>query len=164
MSVSTSTRSSHSEPDRSRLREVFREFELRDPLRRLEEALGEGEEAAPLERPSEEIAVTAREVPLAELGSLDGELVAIAAERPRPAGEEEGQEALDVGLPTGRLRLAAYAGGDEVLVGEAETARGAGARAGRPARSSRTTGSRSPPATTRSSRRRSSTTRWSPPT
>jgi len=34
------------EPDRSRLREVFREFELRDPLRRLEEALGE-EAAAP---------------------------------------------------------------------------------------------------------------------
>ena len=33
-------------PDRSRLREVFREFELRDPLRRLEEALGE-EDAAP---------------------------------------------------------------------------------------------------------------------
>ena len=29
------------EPDRSRLREMFREFELRDPLRRLEEALGE---------------------------------------------------------------------------------------------------------------------------
>src|ERR671916_300503 len=33
-------------PDRSRLREVFREFELRDPLRRLEELLG-AEEAAP---------------------------------------------------------------------------------------------------------------------
>ncbi len=29
------------EPDRSQLRETFREFELRDPLRRLEEALGE---------------------------------------------------------------------------------------------------------------------------
>src|SRR3712207_8617605 len=28
-------------PDRSKLREVFREFELRDPLRRLEEVLGE---------------------------------------------------------------------------------------------------------------------------
>ena len=39
------------EPDRSRLREFFREFELRDPLRRLEEALGEGEEAARSERP-----------------------------------------------------------------------------------------------------------------
>ncbi len=34
------------EPDRSRLREVFREYELRDPLRRLEEALGEAELAA----------------------------------------------------------------------------------------------------------------------
>ena len=31
------------EPDRSRLREVFRHYELRDPLRRLEEALGEVE-------------------------------------------------------------------------------------------------------------------------
>ena len=29
------------EPDRSRVREVFREYELRDPLRRLEEALGD---------------------------------------------------------------------------------------------------------------------------
>ena len=35
------------EPDRSRLREVFRRHELRDPLRRLEEALGGGEMAAP---------------------------------------------------------------------------------------------------------------------
>ncbi len=35
------------EPDRSRLREVFREYELRDPLRRLEEALGEGQQAVP---------------------------------------------------------------------------------------------------------------------
>src|SRR5215218_863906 len=38
------------EPDRSRLRETFREFELRAPLERLEEALGEGEVAAPAER------------------------------------------------------------------------------------------------------------------
>src|SRR5262245_31334786 len=35
------------DPDRSRLREVFREHELRDPLRRLEEALGEAELATP---------------------------------------------------------------------------------------------------------------------
>jgi DNA polymerase I len=34
------------EPDRSRLREVFREYELRDPLRRIEEALGDAELAA----------------------------------------------------------------------------------------------------------------------
>ena len=36
------------EPDRSRVREVFREYELRDPLRRLEEALGEAELAVPV--------------------------------------------------------------------------------------------------------------------
>src|SRR5205807_2952096 len=35
------------EADRSRLREVFRRWELRDPLRRLEEALGGAEAAAP---------------------------------------------------------------------------------------------------------------------
>ncbi|HUB35888.1 MAG TPA: DNA polymerase I [Solirubrobacteraceae bacterium] len=40
------------EPDRSRLREFFRRYELRDPLRRLEEALGEGEAAAPAARPA----------------------------------------------------------------------------------------------------------------
>jgi DNA polymerase I len=34
------------EPDRSRLREVFRRHELRDPLRRLEEALGESDLAS----------------------------------------------------------------------------------------------------------------------
>jgi DNA polymerase I len=34
-------------PDRSRLREVFREYELRDPLRRMEEALGEAEQTVP---------------------------------------------------------------------------------------------------------------------
>jgi DNA polymerase I len=69
------------EPDRSRLRETFREFELRAPLERLEEALGE-DDAAPAERVDEVVEVAAREVPLAEIGSLDGELVAIAALRP----------------------------------------------------------------------------------
>ena len=46
--VRSSTRMTEAarEPDRSRLREVFREYELRDPLRRLEEALGEAEPAA----------------------------------------------------------------------------------------------------------------------
>src|SRR3954447_11018961 len=38
------------EPDRGRLRDVFREFELRDPLRRLEEAFGE-DAAAPAPPP-----------------------------------------------------------------------------------------------------------------
>jgi DNA polymerase I len=109
------------EPDRSRLRETFREFELRAPLERLEEALGEGEAAAPAERAEEVVHTKAREVPLTELGALDGSLVAIAAERPRPAGEQEGQETLDIGgPPLGPMKVAAY-GGKEVLVAEAET-------------------------------------------
>src|SRR5271167_2160129 len=45
------------EPDRSRVREVFREYELRDPLRRLEEALGDPEIAAPA--PVAEVRLTA---------------------------------------------------------------------------------------------------------
>jgi DNA polymerase I len=46
------------EPDRSRLREVFRRWELRDPLRRLEEALGEAEIAKTTT--SDEIALSGR--------------------------------------------------------------------------------------------------------
>ncbi|HWX87757.1 MAG TPA: DNA polymerase I [Solirubrobacteraceae bacterium] len=46
------------EPDRSRLREVFRKYELRDPLRRLEEALGEAELARAAS--SEEVTLTGR--------------------------------------------------------------------------------------------------------
>ena len=42
-STSTSRAEAAREPDRSRVREVFREYELRDPLRRLEEALGDAE-------------------------------------------------------------------------------------------------------------------------
>ena len=75
------------EPDRSRLREVFREFELRAPLERLEEALDE-DEAVPVERRDEVVSVRAREVPVAELGALEGELVAVAALRPGEALDE----------------------------------------------------------------------------
>jgi DNA polymerase-1 len=113
------------EPDRSRLREVFREFELRDPLQRLEEALGEGEDALPQTAPAEQLAATARQVAAADLASLDGELAALAAERraapeEAPAGGE--QAALPMSGDTSEpIEFAAYAGGDEVLVGEAET-------------------------------------------
>jgi 5'-3' exonuclease, C-terminal SAM fold len=75
------------EPDRSALRTTFREFELRAPLERLEEALGE-DDAAPAERVAELIEAEAREVPLAELAALDSELVAIAALRPGESPDE----------------------------------------------------------------------------
>jgi DNA polymerase-1 len=102
------------EPDRSRLREFFREFELRDPLRRLDEALGGDGAAAPAEQPAEEIAVHARQVAPAGLAALEGELATLAAERPAPP---EGE--LELGDQP--LRFAAWAGGKEVLSGEAET-------------------------------------------
>jgi DNA polymerase-1 len=102
------------EPDRSRLRETFREYELRDPLRRLEEALGDEEAAAPRPEASSEVTATLRTARPADLGGLEGELPTLAAQRPEP---EEGQ------LPgmgdEGPLRFAAFAGGDHVLAGDA---------------------------------------------
>src|SRR4051794_22661475 len=108
-----------SPPDRSRLREVFREFELREPLRRIEEALAEeGEAEVPRSRSEITVAARAVEVPASELERLDGELAALAAERPGAPEEEIEGEA--VPAHTQPLKFAAYAGG-EVLTGEAET-------------------------------------------
>ena len=83
------------EPDRSRVREVFREYELRDPLRRLEEALGDPEVAAPA--PAAEVRLSARvragtPADIARLGAPDSEiaLVVRAAETPEGALFAEG--------------------------------------------------------------------------
>ncbi len=113
------------EPDRSRLREVFREFELRDPLRRLEEAFGDETAAAPHARPPVELEVKAIEAPVADLATLAGPHATLVAELPAadggaPDGANGGPEAQAGGAAAG-LRFAAYAGGDHVLVGEAET-------------------------------------------
>ena len=56
-------------PDRSKLRDTFRKFELREPLRRLEEALGSADAAAPA--PEAEQALTAR-VRSANVGCPEG--------------------------------------------------------------------------------------------
>jgi DNA polymerase-1 len=104
------------EPDRARLREVFREFELRDPLRRLEEALGEGDAAAPLPTATQELSLKLRVGAPAELTKLAGEHAVLWAERPKPPEDQ---------LPgleeAGALTFGAYGGGTEVLAGEAET-------------------------------------------
>jgi DNA polymerase-1 len=78
------------EPDRSRVREVFREYELRDPLRRLEEALGDPEVAAPA--PAAEVKLSGRvrsgtPADIARLGAGDSEvaLVVRAVETPEGA-------------------------------------------------------------------------------
>jgi len=168
------------DPDRSGLREAFRRFELREPLRRIEEALGEEEVASAPSTSGVEIAVTAETVPAAELAALEGVLATLAAERAgvaeAPSGDApvgangsastdapsdepvevpdevlldpevladedpelllaaaneglEGEQDAPAGLGSpaampaepGLLRFAAHAGGDRVLVGEAES-------------------------------------------
>jgi DNA polymerase-1 len=99
------------EPDRSRVREMFRRYELRDPLRRLEEALGDPEVAAP--RGAATVALTARvrEGRTADIASLpaDAELcVAVHASEP-PEG------ALFVEGPPWRFAVALDG---DVLVGD----------------------------------------------
>jgi DNA polymerase-1 len=102
-------------PDRANLRAVFRDWELRDPLRRLEEAL----EAAKVEAIPRPEAVDARTMPVkanaspADVARLQGEelyLVAVAPEAP------EGEL-----IPTStRWRFGAYAGGGHALAGEVD--------------------------------------------
>ena len=100
------------ERDRSKLRAIFREFELRDPLRRLEEALDAAESAA-IPRPEAESArtVAVRKGSAADLARLTGAELAIVATAPEtPEGELLPRE-------TG-WRFGAYAGGPQALAGE----------------------------------------------
>jgi DNA polymerase I len=78
------------EPDRARLREVFRTYELRDPLRRLEEALGDSEAAAPAPVPERMLGARVRAgapAAIAKLQPLDGELWIAASEVQAADGE-----------------------------------------------------------------------------
>jgi DNA polymerase I len=98
-------------PDRSGLREVFRHWELRDPLRRLEEALALAEaEAIPRPETDTARAVPVREARPAEVGHLPGDELALVATAPEVAEGELIPRAPD-------WRFGAYAGGDEALAG-----------------------------------------------
>jgi DNA polymerase-1 len=111
------------EPDRSRLRETFREFELRDPLRRLEEALGEGDAAAPAPVAETRLTARVRAATLPELGGDDE--IALAVREPEVPEDQLFSEERP-------WRWAGFDGGAEVLVGEAagpaEVAEAAGDR------------------------------------
>jgi DNA polymerase-1 len=100
------------EPDRTNLRTVFREWELRDPLRRLEEALEAAElEAIPRPEALDTRTVTTRQGTPADIARLKGdELVLVATPPEVPEGELLPREP--------RWRFAAYTGGPYVLVGE----------------------------------------------
>jgi len=98
------------EPDRSRLRETFREFELRDPLRRLEEALGEGDAAAPAPVAETRLTAGVRAATLPDLGGDDE--IALAVRQPEVPEDQLFSEERP-------WRWAGFDGGAEVLVGDA---------------------------------------------
>ena len=81
------------EPDRSRVREVFREYELRDPLRRLEEALGDPDVAAPAMPAEVRLSARVRAGTPGDLARLgagghgDHELALVVRETETPEGE-----------------------------------------------------------------------------
>jgi DNA polymerase I len=113
------------EPNRSRLREVFREYELRDPLRRLEEALEGSELLAPA--PTAEVGagvrlaarVRASPASLADIAGLKGEELWVAL---RAAAPPEGALFAE-GAPWRFAVAGAPATGEEpfeVLAGDCE--------------------------------------------
>jgi DNA polymerase-1 len=69
-------------PDRSKLRDTFREFELREPLRRLEEALGSADAAAPAPAADRALAARVRNGALGDVARLPETEVAIAVRAP----------------------------------------------------------------------------------
>jgi DNA polymerase I len=114
-------------PDRSRLREIFRDFELRDPLRRLEEALEDLEGEAEVPRPEADaaLALPVERGTVAGVGDLPGGELALAAEAPVvPEGELLAE--------TEGWRFGAWAGQGAALAGEvtdpADLVAAAGAR------------------------------------
>ncbi|HZE06729.1 MAG TPA: DNA polymerase I [Solirubrobacteraceae bacterium] len=69
-------------PDRSKLRDTFRRFELREPLRRLEEALGSADAAAPAPEAERALTARVRTVKVEDLKRLPEREVAIAVRAP----------------------------------------------------------------------------------
>jgi DNA polymerase-1 len=106
-----------SPPDRSKLRDTFREFELREPLRRLEEALGSADAAAPA--PERETAISARVREVTDLGDLQKRLPAteVAVAVRAPETPEGALFAADAAWHFG-VRVN---GGAEVLAGDAQS-------------------------------------------
>src|SRR5579862_7516322 len=103
-------------PDRSKLRETFRQFELREPLRRLEEALGSADAAAPAPAAEEALSARVRQGELGDLGRLLGSRpVSVAVRAP-----EVPEDALFATQSSYRFGLHEQ-GSNQVLVGEAPT-------------------------------------------
>jgi DNA polymerase-1 len=99
-------------PDRGNLRTVFRDWELRDPLRRLEEAL-EAAELDSIPRPEDVETITVTTTPGSpqDVERLPGDELALIVAAPEvPEGELIPRET--------KWRFAAYAGGNRALAGD----------------------------------------------
>src|SRR5437588_4075340 len=99
-------------PDRSKLRDTFRQFELREPLRRLEEALGSADAAAPAAQAETAITARVRDVTLDELRTISGGEVGFAVRAP-----EHPDDALFAVMA---WRFGVSTGGREALVGNCD--------------------------------------------
>src|SRR5215212_4705363 len=112
-------------PDRSRLREVFRRFELRAPLQRLEEVFESAEEAAPAPAAEQRLTARVRQGTPRDAAGLGHGPLAVALRAPDvPEGELFSVEEHAFG---------AYAGGAAVVTGTVAAPEAlAGAVAGRP--------------------------------
>jgi DNA polymerase-1 len=98
------------DPDRSKLREVFRQFELREPLRRLEEALGSADAAAPPPAAERAFKAQVRPATLTDVSRLPQREVSIAVRPPHTP-----EEALFA--PDQNWRFGVYPGTTQVLAG-----------------------------------------------
>ncbi len=113
-------------PDRANLRSVFRDWELRDPLRRLEEALEAAEiEAIPRPEAADARVVKVQQGGLADVAQMKGDELVLVAQAPEaPEGELIPRQP--------RWRFGAYGGGNHALAGEiddpAELVKAAGDR------------------------------------
>ncbi len=108
------------EPDRSRVREVFREYELRDPLRRLEEALGDPDVAAPPSTSEVTLTARMRAGSPAEISRLAGEgkeicVVVAAAEAPEGELFAEGPAWRFAAAADGQVLAGECSGPEEVV-------------------------------------------------
>ena len=101
-------------PDRSKLRDTFRKFELREPLRRLEEALGSADAAAPAPEAERALSARLRKVTVKDLGRLPDRPLAIAVKAPETPPEQ-------LFSPEEGWRFAVHGdGSNDVLVGTCE--------------------------------------------
>ena len=99
------------EPDLAALRETFRRYELRDPLRRLEEVLADVPAAAGAAPQLASSAGAVRELPLTRLAGIEAAEVAVAL---RPPAVPEGALFGD----GGPWRFGVSTGGGDVVVGD----------------------------------------------